>query len=121
MKSKPCSYKGCNNPSWSKGRCKYHPLKKEKPSLKRSPIKQVSGKQAKKNRAYSVMRKTFMEQNPMCKRCGAPATDLHHANGRVGDNMLDTTTWISLCRKCHTYIEEHPLYAKKNGYSNNRL
>ena len=119
MNRKKCSVEGCNAYVWARNLCKWHDKKPK--GLKRAPIKQVSGKQAKKNRAYSVMRKTFMEQHPLCKRCGAPATDLHHSKGRVGDNMLDTTTWISLCRSCHTYIEEHPEYAKKNGYSENRL
>ena len=116
MKPKTCSYKGCNNPSWSGGRCKYHPLKKGKPRLKRSPIKKVSGKQAKKNKAYSVMRKTFMEHHPLCKRCGAPATDLHHVFHRTGKAMLDTSTWMSLCRSCHDWVHTHPKEAISRGY-----
>lgn len=70
------------------------------------------------------MRKAYLDFNPTCKAslygCTGIATDIHHKAGRVGENMLDTTTWIAVCRSCHMTIEEHPTLAKKLNLSLNR-
>ena len=51
--------------------------------------------------------------------CTLKATDIHHKQGR-GKYHLDTSTWLSVCRNCHNYIEHHPEEAKELGYTSIR-
>ena len=34
-----------------------------------------------------------------------------------GKYLLDTSTWLSVCRNCHNWIETHPEDAKELGFS----
>lgn len=65
-----------------------------------------------------------MMANPMCQAkligCSGEATDVHHKAGR-GENLLKISTWIAVCRSCHTYIETNPAEAKEMGLSMSRL
>jgi len=92
--------------------------------LKFKPINVKSKKMIVLDQAYTQLRKSFMEKNPMCQaalaNCSRNSTDVHHMKGR-GENYLVVSTWLSVCRSCHTYIEEHPLEAKELGYSISRL
>jgi len=38
-----------------------------------------------------------------------------------GKYHLDTTTWLSVCRSCHMWIEENPDAAEQFGYTLSRL
>lgn len=86
-------------------------------------IRRVSNKQAKRLREYNKIRDKFMEENPVCMfpDCEREATDLHHSRGRIGDNLLDPSTFKSLCREHHHYIEVNPDVAKELGLSQSRL
>lgn len=99
--------------------------RKKKPKPRRKPIRRYSKKRQKENRTYSTLRKQFLEANPECearlKMCIREATDIHHMCGRVGDNLLDTETWLPVCRPCHLWIESHPEQAKQLGLSESRL
>lgn len=96
-----------------------------KPKPRRKPIRKVSKKLARENRKYSTLREQFLEANPECmaklKNCRGEATDVHHQKGRIGDNLLDTDSWLAVCRPCHLFIESHPLKAKELGLSESRL
>jgi hypothetical protein len=74
--------------------------------------------------AYSKLRRKFMEENPMCEAalhcCNGGATDVHHKKGR-GQYYLAVSTWLSVCRPCHNYIEEHPEEAIELGFSEKRI
>ena len=63
-------------------------------------------------------------QKPMCEAalpvCNGPSTDVHHKKGR-GQYHLKVSTWLSVCRQCHNYIEEHPEEAIELGYSEKRI
>tara|TARA_R100000951_G_scaffold109330_4_gene106290 strand:+ start:1467 stop:1649 length:183 start_codon:yes stop_codon:yes gene_type:complete len=52
-------------------------------------------------------------------QCSLKSTDVHHMRGR-GKYHLDTTTWLSVCRNCHNWIELNPVDAKELGFSNER-
>lgn len=52
-------------------------------------------------------------------KCSLSSTDVHHMRGR-GKYHLDTTTWLSVCRNCHTFIELNPEDAKELGFSISR-
>jgi len=36
-----------------------------------------------------------------CEACGSEAVDIHHINGRLGDDADTIKNLIALCRKCH--------------------
>lgn len=116
LKQKPCNHATCDG-----DRCRRPP--KHKP--KRKPIKRFSAKRTRENKSYSTLRKEFLEAHPQCeaglKMCRHEATDVHHMAGRVGDKLLDTDSWLPVCRPCHLWLESHPEQAKVLGLSLNRL
>ena len=91
------------------------------PNVKKRPrIKLKSEKQKALDKAYLLMRKEYMDKNPLCnvkvsKDCFFNATDIHHMEGR-GERTLTQLTWISTCRPCHTWIHEHPEEARILGF-----
>lgn len=101
--------------------------KKVRTPLKRSKkrINPISAKQKLRLRYYSTLRKQFLSANPICRPkfdgCSFHSTDVHHGAGRIGNNLLDTSTWIEVCRSCHQWIETHPKEAKDLGFSKSRL
>lgn len=102
----------------------YWPSRRKQATPKpRTPIKPVSDKQAKLNRIYGVAATKFKEDHPVCQveGCILAATDVHHKAGRIGEKLLDQRTWLAVCRAHHLQIESNPEWAKKNGYSENRL
>ena len=86
-------------------------------------MKKVSTKLAQEQREYSKLRKTWLAEHPMCQakinRCTLRSTDVHHKKGR-GKHLLDASTWLSVCRNCHNWIETHPEDAKELGFSISR-
>jgi hypothetical protein len=75
------------------------------------------------NTQYTKLRKEFLLKRPMCQaklhHCSLKSTDVHHMKGR-GKYHLDTSTWLSVCRNCHNWIEVHPEEAKELGFSHSR-
>lgn len=88
------------------------------------PINKISDKQAKLKAAYKILRDQFMK-GKQCQAnwdgCTITATECHHAGGRLGGNMLDSTTYRALCHNCHTQVELQPERAKKENLSIDRL
>lgn len=50
-----------------------------------------------------------------------PATECHHAKGRIGALLLDERFWVPLCHSAHEYVTTHPAEAIARGYSVPRL
>lgn len=73
---------------------------------------------------YTKLRGVFLQKYPMCQAslpgCTKVSTDVHHKQGR-GINHNNVDTWLSVCRSCHTWIEENPIEAEELGFSNKRL
>jgi hypothetical protein len=94
-------------------------IQKPKPTRKRIPSR--SPKKIERDKEYSKLRIKFLDKYPMCHAhlycCGKLSTDVHHMAGRIGDNYLDITKWLPVCRPCHTWIEEHPKEAREMGLS----
>jgi hypothetical protein len=88
-------------------------------------IPNQSAKRRSQNVLYLKKRRIFMEQYKTCQaklfNCTILSTDLHHKKGRVGDLLTDERYFLAVCRSCHDYIEAHPIIAKENGFSLNRL
>lgn len=124
LKLKNCN--GCNKPKhiWkSHGKEKYC---KEcwyslDPPKKISP---VSKKMRETMDEYSKKRAAFLVVHSKCQAklvgCTGEATDVHHKAGR-GENHLKISTWMAVCRSCHSWIELNPNEAKELGFSENRL
>lgn len=95
--------------------------KQEKPK----PIAPVSKKMRKTMDEYSKKRIAFLAMFNICQaqipgHCSGESTDVHHKQGR-GENHNNISTWLAVCRNCHTYIETHPEDAKQLNLSENRL
>ena len=62
--------------------------------------------------------RVFIRDNYTCQWCKAPggALDPHHIlpRGRGGKDTYDNL--VSLHRKCHRYIHEHPAEGKRKGF-----
>ena len=84
------------------------------------PIRVKSTKMQKLDTRYTKLRRVFLNKHPMCQaalpNCSKQSTDIHHKKGR-GQYHNDTTTWLSVCRNCHTWIEENPKEAIELGFS----
>ena len=87
-------------------------------------MKNKSNNQARLEREYSKLRKEWLATRSVCQakiyKCMLKSTDVHHKKGR-GKYLLDTSTWLSVCRNCHMWIEEHPQDAKDLGFSISKL
>jgi len=96
-------------------------IKKPKAILSpRGQIAQKSDKQKAIDKAYTLMRKAYMTQNPLCNIkipgvCTGPSCDVHHTAGR-GIQTLVQATWVATCRECHNYCHSNPLEARKLGF-----
>jgi len=78
----------------------------------REPISKLSDKEKKRQALYSVLKKEFMKTHGSCEvkliGCLGKATDVHHlyfGADRYG-HFLDSTTWKSTCRNCHSTIHD---------------
>ena len=69
---------------------------------------------------YFKLRKNFLYKYPLCgaalPNCTSQSTDIHHMKGR-GKYYNDLSTWLSVCRTCHNWIETHPIEAIELGLS----
>ena len=98
--------------------------KKPKPTAK--PIPTFSSKMQKKMALYTIARKKFLDDHPMCQMhipgiCTQKASEVHHTAGRIEELLLDTRYWKSGCHQCHSFVELHPEIAKEMGLSIDRL
>ena len=93
----------------------------QKPT-KQSLIPQVSSKRKKKDAEYLKLRERFLNENPVCTvsvaGCGHGATDVHHTY--AGSNRdafyLVQSTFLAVCRNCHSWVHLNPEKARILGY-----
>jgi 5-methylcytosine-specific restriction endonuclease McrA len=57
----------------------------------------------------------------LCEACGRPAVDIHHINGRVGEDANKIENLMALCRKCHTKAHEGKLSKGELQYIHNNF
>jgi len=60
--------------------------------------------------AWQRLRAAKLRQNPLCERCGAPATVVHHKDHNQFNDFWDNLE--AVCRACH---EEHHGRKRKDG------
>lgn len=92
------------------------PMKRGGSTLKRTPLRKVSKKQAARNDLYGKQRKEFLAAHPQCAVCGGQATQVHHKAGR-GARTNDVSTFIAVCARCHDWIHfGNPAAAREQGF-----
>lgn len=134
MKAKRKLCVGCGKEQFiwkSEGRYKYckkcwltkvptKPLSRSPIKPSKKPIRHKSSKMNALDTVYSKLRKHYLQQYPLCcaslPGCTKHSTDIHHKKGR-GKYHNDPTTWLSVCRTCHDWIETHPIEAQELGFS----
>lgn len=91
-------------------------------SIKKAPrrIKPISDKLAKELVEYRKLRDEYLKENPNCEICGYHKVELHHKKPRAY-HLTDVSIFMSVCRKCHTRIENEDKWARDNGYKLNHL
>jgi len=101
--------------------CKECWYKIEKPKS----ILQISKKRKDEMDKYGKLREGFLIVKPKCEvqllNCIGASTEVHHKVGRTGDNYLKISTWLAVCRNCHTWITENSKEAIELGFSESRL
>jgi 5-methylcytosine-specific restriction protein A len=52
---------------------------------------------------WDKARAAYLNNHPLCRRCGNPATTVDHVVPHRGDRKLfqDRTNWQPLCQRCH--------------------
>jgi 5-methylcytosine-specific restriction endonuclease McrA len=86
---------------------------------RRSPIKPVSAKRQKEQRARVEMIKAETGGAPVaCERCdAAEANDAHEIVPRsAGGSITDRANIAFLCRPCHRWIGDNPAQAMADGW-----
>lgn len=102
------------------GRFRPDPKPEKKEKVKNTKIKPKSDKRSKEDKIYSALRKVFLE-GKFCPITGEQATQVHHKKGRIGKLYLDIRFWLAVSDTGHKKIELNPEWAKKMGYSLERL
>ena len=51
--------------------------------------------------AWRALRARILAEEPLCRMCGQPATDIDHANGNPADNRR--VNLAPLCHACHSH------------------
>jgi hypothetical protein len=77
-------------------------------------MKQKSTKRAALDAQYLKLRKEYFNKpgSSICKArlpgCTIRATDIHHKNNGTDKvvDLLNESTWVSVCRNCHGYIHD---------------
>ena len=84
-------------------------------------MQHYSANRKKQIKIYNSLRAEFLSKYPRCEWCKMPATEIHHKKGRMGEMLNETKYFMSVCRTCHLWIEDHPREAKEKGFTLDRL
>lgn len=100
-------------------------LRSRIPLRRKTRLRPVSRKQARRLKEYALRRRLFLMAHPFCEigpilqahgirvRCLGKSTNVHHA-ARRGIHLLDEDTWMAACDgECHNFVEIHPDIARK--------
>ena len=90
--------------------------------LRRSQMRQVSRKGGSRRRAYNSLRDAVYERSGgLCEilasaDCTGQCEQVHHKQGRMGDNLLDIEKMAGICHQCHDFIGRNPALAYEKGW-----
>ena len=102
----------------------FKPDPKPEPRKKKEkkPIKKTSKSRQADQRLYEIVRERYLNNNPICEVCGTTHSDqIHHKKGKIGSLLYNERYFLAVCFPCHRHIEDNPEFAKREGYSLNRL
>ena len=76
---------------------------------KKYVIPKVTAKRKEENKAYTPLRKKYLEDHPECQVkllgiCTGKALEIHHVSTSHKD-FLNIKTWKSSCKECHRFLE----------------
>ena len=123
-KVRPNRAKNAPKRRWSDYSCSYGakwPKQPKMPLKPRKPLRRVSLKQAKRLREYNHRVREW-KIGKVCQVCfeidkkWVQCDDCHHQRGRVASLLMDERYWVPLCRFHHSYVENHPDWARKHGF-----
>ena len=108
-------YCECGKKAGRNGKCESCGISERKaerkalePIKKRNAIKKRSEKRKAQEKEYGPMRAKQLEAHPYCQAkligCTGMALECHHSEGRIGDNYLKESSFISVCPACHFRI-----------------
>lgn len=93
------------------GSCNHAKRKAERNALKDKKVYRLpkaTAKRKEENKAYTPLRKKYLEDHPKCEikliGCTGKATQIHHCSTSHKD-FLNIKTWKSGCSNCHNTIE----------------
>lgn len=99
-----------------------------------TPVKKQSDVMAAVMKIYGPKAKKFIKGKMCAVLKNVPATEVHHMAGKGIDSyydesaeqrgiclLLDERFWLPVSREGHIEIEKRPEWAKKMGYSEDRL
>ena len=93
----------------------------KKPNI-RTPIPRVSKKRQKETVEYLKIRTEYLNEHKLCEAklpgCSGFSTEIHHIKGgeERSTTYLDTTTYMAICRSCHSYVHLNPKISRELGY-----
>lgn len=109
---------------------KRSPLKRRKPLKRSGGLRGTSKRKCCEYHTWKAQEKAFINLNPLCKPCedmmlgssfkGHGAVEVHHTKGRRRF-LLDVSTYLPVCRHCHTVIHNNPEWARAKGYMLDRI
>lgn len=91
----------------------------EKKVVRFSKINKVSDSRKKLNAEYERLKKIFFAdpENKYCKikgtNCTIIATHPEHTKGRIGNNLIDVSTWLPACSNCNLELETNTELSQK--------
>jgi hypothetical protein len=95
-----------------------HEYKNRTPK-KHNTIRKVGAKMEIYLKEYKAVRTDFLKTYPLCKAnlkdCTNLSIDVHHTK-KMGKYLNDVSTFMAVCRNCHTWIHNNPNEAKIKGY-----
>lgn len=96
--------------------------------IKRStkPIAKKSDTQKQRDKKYYPARKEYLDEHTECElkispECTGLATEIHHAEGTIGDLYWDKKKFKGTCRPCHIWAENNREKAIELGFSLKRV
>jgi len=94
----------------------------KKNALKRpAKIAKMSEKKAGKILPYAILRRKFLDENPVCEMflpgCDGDSAEVHHKSVSELD-YLEVSTWMAVCRNCHSACETQlsAIERRKRGF-----
>jgi 5-methylcytosine-specific restriction enzyme A len=92
--ARACAHPGCPELARRGRRCAEHAREVER--------RRGSAARRGYDKTWQAIRAAALARQPLCAECGAPATEVHHRDGRGprGDNR--PSNLVALCRPCHS-------------------